>query len=132
MTTQPSRSPLVALIVGAAVPALLWGCLCVGLVLYVPRYKKIFADFALVLPGATVAVIAVSDWIANYWYVLLLSLPFLFAPDVLIILLLWRRGSSVLGRLWAGLMIVLPLLAAAVVVIALYLPLTKLYEGLSK
>ena len=36
----------------------------------VPSFQKIFADFDTVLPPITVALIAVSDFVQNYWYLL--------------------------------------------------------------
>ncbi len=132
MNTQPSRSPVPVLVAGVVIPTVLWTALLGGLVLVVPGYQKTFADFNMALPAATVAVIAVAHWVANYWYVLLISLPFLLAPDVVIVLLLGQLRSRTPSRLWSGLMIALPLLAAALVVIAIYLPLAKLQEALSK
>jgi type II secretory pathway component PulF len=132
MTTQPSRSPLAALVWGVAIPATLWVCYFAGLILVVPRYKKIFAEFNLRLPDLTIAVIAVTDWAVTYWYVLVLSLPFLLAPDVAVVLLLWRSGRRGLVWVWGGVMIALPLVAGLLVVVAIHLALTNLLEGLSK
>jgi type II secretory pathway component PulF len=132
MNTPPARSPVPALVVGVVVPTVLWLILFAGLLLLVPRYQKTFADFNMTLPTATEAVLAAARWVANYWYVLILWLPFFLVPDAAIVVLLWRRPSRGLGRLWSGLMIALPLLGIGLVVLAIYLPLMKLYEGLSK
>ena len=35
----------------------------------IPKFKKIFADFGMKLPWATEALIAISDWFVDYWYV---------------------------------------------------------------
>jgi type IV pilus assembly protein PilC len=132
MTTRPSRPPVADLVIGVAIPALLWAVLLVGLVLVVPRFKRIFMDFGLALPAATQAVIAVSDWAAAYWYVLILSVPFLLAPDVAVVYWLARRPGRALSCLWFVLMIALPLLAMVLVFVAIYLPEAKLLEDLSK
>jgi type IV pilus assembly protein PilC len=132
MTTQPSRTPVAALVWGVAVPFALWVGLCAGLVLVVPGYKKTFAEFGMRLPVATEFAIAVSDWVATYWYVLLLSPPFFVGADVAVILFLWRSGRRGLVWVWGGLMIALPIVATILVIIAISLAMTKLYEGLSK
>jgi type II secretory pathway component PulF len=132
MNNHRSDSMASALIWGVGVPTFLWAIVVVGLIVIVPRYKKTFADFAVALPESTTATIAVSDWASTYWYILLLSLPFLLAPVVVILVLLRQWGRPRLSRLWIGLMIALPLVAGILVAIAIYLPLAKLNEGLSK
>jgi type II secretory pathway component PulF len=132
MSTQPPRSPVAALVWGVVVPILLWACLCASLILVVPGYKRMFMDFGMRLPAGAEAVIDVSDWVANYWYILVLSIPFLFAPDVAIVLLLWHSGRRTLVRLWAGLMIALPIVLGVLVAMSICLTWTKLNEGLSK
>src|SRR5436305_15316941 len=34
----------------------------------IPKFKKIFDEFGLQLPQATKTLIAISNWMANYWY----------------------------------------------------------------
>ncbi|TWT38022.1 Type II secretion system protein F [Posidoniimonas corsicana] len=36
----------------------------------VPAFKQIFTDFGLDLPAATVALIAIADWVKEYWYLI--------------------------------------------------------------
>lgn len=132
MNTHPSRSPVAALVCGVAVPAVIWTCLVAGLILVVPGYKKTFADLGMQLPADAIVAIEVADWVTTYWYVLLIWLPFLAAADAAVVLLLWRSGRRGLCGLWCGLMIVLALLAVALAVVAIYLPLTRLQEQLSK
>lgn len=43
----------------------------------IPKFKKIFEDFDTELPAITEALIAVSDWLAQYWYFLIVA-PFSF------------------------------------------------------
>jgi type IV pilus assembly protein PilC len=40
------------------------------MVYIIPKFKAIFRDFGFKLPVMTEKLIAVSDWFANYWYVL--------------------------------------------------------------
>jgi type II secretory pathway component PulF len=132
MTTAPSRWPVAALVWGVAVPAVIWTCLVAGLIFVVPGYKKTFADFGIQVPADTLVALEVTDWVTTYWYVLLIWLPFLAAADAAVVLLLWRSGRRGLCRLWCGLVVALALLAAALTVVAIYLPLTRLQEQLSK
>jgi type II secretory pathway component PulF len=43
----------------------------------VPKFKKIFADFGVELPHVTQVLVMQSDYIANYWYVVVLGTQFL-------------------------------------------------------
>jgi type IV pilus assembly protein PilC len=43
------------------------------MVYIIPKFKKIFEDFGIELPKITIALIDTSDFIMNYWYVILLS-----------------------------------------------------------
>jgi type II secretory pathway component PulF len=132
MNGHPTRSIVSGLVWGAVIPTLLWAALFVGLLIVVPYYRRTFQDFGMQLPAAALFVIKVADWVAAYWYVLPLFLPFVLVPDVIIIVLLSRLPSRIPSRLWSGLMMLLPLLAAALVLIALSLAQTKLQESLSK
>jgi type IV pilus assembly protein PilC len=51
----------------------------VGFIMYwiIPKFKKIFQDFGIELPGITIALIAVSDWVCSYFY-LIPAIPLVF------------------------------------------------------
>src|SRR5262249_55499883 len=36
----------------------------------IPKFEKIFKDFDMTLPDATLALIATSHWFADYWYII--------------------------------------------------------------
>ncbi len=56
--------PIVVLVVALVV--------CVVLLTYVvPTFMEMFADMDIKMPGITLAVMAASDWMKAYWYVLL-------------------------------------------------------------
>jgi type IV pilus assembly protein PilC len=44
----------------------------VGFIMYwiIPKFKKIFQDFGIELPGITVALINISDWVVDYFYLI--------------------------------------------------------------
>jgi type IV pilus assembly protein PilC len=46
------------------------GILTFIMIKIVPAFEKIFTDFELDLPPMTVALIAVSNWCANYWFLI--------------------------------------------------------------
>jgi type IV pilus assembly protein PilC len=51
------------------------GILCFIMLKIVPQFKKIFDDFGSELPPMTQLLIDMSNWIANYWY-LIPAIPF--------------------------------------------------------
>lgn len=46
--------------------------LIVGFIMYwiIPKFKTIFEDFGVELPGITETLIACSDWVVNYWWLI--------------------------------------------------------------
>ncbi len=44
----------------------------VGFIMYwiIPKFKKIFMDFGIELPGITIALIKISDWVVDYFYLI--------------------------------------------------------------
>ncbi len=44
----------------------------VGFIMYyiIPKFKKIFEDFGTELPGITIMLITISDWVVNYFYLI--------------------------------------------------------------
>ncbi|HKI34190.1 MAG TPA: hypothetical protein VKA46_20220 [Gemmataceae bacterium] len=131
MTTQASRSPLAALVCGVAIPAALWAAVFAGLLMVVPRYQKRYQEFGLSLPYNTQVAMEVAAWANTYWYVLLLWLVIFLPSGTAIAVALGRRPTRGLSRLWSGVMIALPLLAAALLVFAIYLAQAKLHAALS-
>jgi type IV pilus assembly protein PilC len=51
----------------------------VGFIMYwiIPKFKKIFEDFGTELPGITILLITISDWVVSYFY-LIPAIPFAF------------------------------------------------------
>lgn len=120
-------------VIALGVHAIFWLPLFLVLLLVVPRFERTFAEFKMQLPFLTEAVLATSRWLNNYWYVLLLAFPFLLALDGAIVFLLRREPRTrALGMLWLLLWLVLPVLAVPVLVVALWLPMIKLVEGLRR
>ncbi|MFN9039686.1 MAG: type II secretion system F family protein, partial [Planctomyces sp.] len=39
----------------------------------IPKFKEIFLGFGVELPGVTVFLIDISDWMLNYWYMLFIT-----------------------------------------------------------
>jgi type IV pilus assembly protein PilC len=72
--------------------------LCFIMIYIIPKFKKIFADFGMKLPWLTEELIAVSDWVATYWYVLPLF-PLCWWL-LLKLIRLNKSGAYALDRLW--------------------------------
>jgi type II secretory pathway component PulF len=108
-----------------------WGLLLALLSLVVPKFEAVFADFGVPLPELSIRVIDASHKVRVH---LLLLLPFsvlVLAADALILETFRRRGIVAGSRRWSTLMIVTPLLLAAVTVVAVILPLFTVDQKLS-
>ncbi len=113
--------------------AALWLAILLYLVLFVPGLKRTFLDFAMRLPEATEWMIAVSDWVLSYWYVLPFFLvPLLAADGAVILLLRLGTGRSWPSWIWFSLITLLTVIIMVVLGLASLLPMIKLQEGLSK
>jgi type IV pilus assembly protein PilC len=67
------------------------------MVMIIPKFKKIFDEFGLQLPQATKTLIDISDWMANYWYVIpLFPLSFYL---LIKLIRLTRAGNYALDRI---------------------------------
>jgi type II secretory pathway component PulF len=121
------------LIATMAIHALLWLLLLLYLSLFVPRLAKTLRDFNMRLPDATAWMLALSSWMVTYFYLVPVVFLLALALDAGVVLLLRRVTVwSWPGYLWAGLVTLATLIVVAVVLVASYLPLIKLHEGLSK
>jgi len=119
-TTRRSVAVTGSLLAAATV---LWAALVAVLVFVVPHYEHAFRDQALNLSAPTRWAVAAGRWAELYWYVLplfgLLVLP-------LVILLSWllrhRTRGSLLGWLWFGALLGIPVLLQLGIWWALLLP----------
>ncbi|MBL8815807.1 MAG: type II secretion system F family protein [Planctomyces sp.] len=64
-----------AMIYPAAVITVAVGIVSFIMIYIIPKFKKIFEDFDTDLPAMTVVLIDMSDWMMNYWYMLIVG-PF--------------------------------------------------------
>jgi type IV pilus assembly protein PilC len=64
------RKVLGAMIYPAAVITVAGGIVFFIMYYIIPKFKKIFEDFDSELPGMTVMLIAISDWIVEYFYLI--------------------------------------------------------------
>jgi type II secretory pathway component PulF len=135
MATDPPspRSALIAAAVTVITHGLLGMALLLVMVFILPGYKREFGYFQMKLPLFTERVVAVSDWLSAYWYVVVFAAFPLLAVDGAIVFLSWRRrGTRILGVLWVILVIALWLLVMTAVALAIGLPYLKLQESLSR
>src|ERR1700730_5758978 len=90
-TSERRPSPIVTATM-LFVDVSLWLAIPMEMVLVVPKFKRVFDDFALRLPDLTVLVINISRWFVDYWWVAFLPYLALLAGLVAVGLLL--RGRS--------------------------------------
>jgi hypothetical protein len=115
----------------AVVHGLAWAPFFITLLIYVPRYEKTFADFAMRLPWLTESVIDLSDMLLFYFPLVLVMLPLCLALDGLALYGL-RRWSRPLSWAWFVLLLLAGIMAFAIVRLAMMLAMIELMEGLSK
>lgn len=105
---------------------LLWAVL----VLYVPRQKKTFDEYGLMLPALTKTVIQASHWGAMYWFVAAPTLVSAMAVGVLAGRHALRRPTA--GTVFAWVCLFAQLAALAVIMDGHALATQKLAAGLEK
>lgn len=131
MTADPDYRPsaagtavLIALAVGG------WLAAMFALFTFVPPAKKRFDEFGLQLPRLTARLIDLGDATGPLALPLTVGVPLLLAGTVYVC----RNHVRSRGLRWLGLLAAfsVPALAAAVIGLALVLPMVKLAEGLNK
>lgn len=70
----------------------------------IPKFKKIFLDFGVDLPGITILLIDVSDFVKDYWYILLL------APVVLWLMVKILKKNKTGAFIWDRMMLYVPVI----------------------
>lgn len=106
------------------------GLVLLGLLLkHVPQYEKMFKDFGCKLPDMTIAVISLSRITSKYWFLLA---PLLAAADIGIMVGLHRAGRKGLLMAWGVLIWLAEMLLAALILLAVLIPMNDLMMHLSK
>jgi hypothetical protein len=115
------------------VHALLASPVLVYLLVFVPRYRSILADFDMQLPLATILVVDIADFLKSFWFFVPFLLIGLFAVDFGVLYLLRRRRPPRL-LLWTWFILggLLLIGCFAVALLAMQLPMLELMDGLSK
>ncbi|HUN91227.1 MAG TPA: type II secretion system F family protein [Burkholderiaceae bacterium] len=80
-----------ALFYPAAVIIVAMLVVAVIMIFVIPAFKNVFSSFGAALPGPTLAVIAMSDFMTQYWYILLLGI----GGGSYFIYQAWRRSPKV-------------------------------------
>jgi hypothetical protein len=103
------------------------------LLVVVPKFKKVFEDFAIKLPWVSEIAIDLSDWMLDFWFIVPFALAPLLVSDLAVLYLLRRQENTrVLARLWFYLIMLFVLAGCGALVVALFLPLIELMELLSQ
>jgi type II secretory pathway component PulF len=131
---EPAPRPTSALLAWlgpALVHAALVGAIVARLVWAGPRFTQFYRDMKMNLPSLTQAVLAVSAWVIAYFPFVVAALSVLVVANAVALWLVNRRspawarrwfliGGAVLGLAWATLEA------------GHFLPMLKLYQGLSR
>lgn len=91
----------------------------------IPRFEKIFDDFATEVPGPTMVVIHISHFCVSYWFLVVPLIGLLFAGLIVWIWRVdWRSG------LVAGILLILAMpICSSGLVLALFMPLVALIKS---
>ncbi len=121
--------PVAAWLFPAVIHGILGLTLFTSLLALVPRFARLFREFALLLPGLTEAVLVVSAWVNQYVAVAVLALMGATALDALVLWALggWNRRE---GRAWFWAILVVLLLTCLLVGVSLFWPYYKLRRAL--
>jgi len=132
--TSPDGSPVRKPLVGTG--PMLFAHLAAGLIVIVvlgvvvPRFVRILTEFEAEVPPTAELLIAVSNIVARYWYLLL---PIGLAADAAVLFGLSRlpRLARWLATVWGIVVLLAALLLVGLVVAAVILPLQDLITQLS-
>ncbi|QDU38653.1 hypothetical protein Mal4_29830 [Maioricimonas rarisocia] len=119
---------------GGIIPAvhlIVWGLLVAWLLLGVPRYSQMFADFGIEVSSTSMLAIQLADFATVFWPVLLAGLIALAVVSYVIDDGLARAGSVLFRSAWLLLGVTLPLITTAVTYLALERNLATLIENFS-
>ncbi len=98
--------PVVVILVAVSI-------LCFIMLFIIPKFEKIFKDFNMELPAVTKALMATSNWFADYWYMLPLF-PLVFWL-MLKLIRMHKTGNYALDRLYLWIPIIGPLIEKVIV-----------------
>jgi hypothetical protein len=119
-------------LVRLAVHGLLFAVVATGFIVALGRVKKVFEDFQMKLPMITEVAISIGDAMVKFVFLVPVALPIILAVDGAILYYLQYNGQRWLARIWFFLVLLLVLAIVAGAVVALFMPLIELMEGLSK
>jgi len=98
----------------------------------IPYFIRIFEDFDLTLPAMTIPVIKVYAAFGSFWFLVPLTTLGLFVADSWIFYRLFRNPASrFLAVSWFFAVLLITGVLAAMITIALFLPLIELIQKLS-
>jgi len=109
-----------------------WSGLCVFLLWYVPQYERIYRDFKMELPAATIFFIDLTHFLHDQWIVAVMLMTVWMGANFAVVLLLDRVRSGVLKSGWYFLTVLVPILFLVAAHLAIALPLIGLIGNLSK
>jgi hypothetical protein len=119
-------------LVRLAVHGLFFAVVGAGLLTAVSRFRKVFEDFQMKLPLISEVVISIGDAVLQFVFLVPPALVVLLAVDGAILYWLQYGGQRGLARTWFYLVFLFVFALVAVAVVALFMPLIELMEGLSK
>jgi hypothetical protein len=103
-----------------------------GFLIAVSRFRKVFEDFQVKLPLVSEVVIGIGDAMLQLVFLVPPAVVALLAIDGAILYWLQYGGQRGLARTWFYLVFLLVFAMVAVAVVALFMPLIELMEGLSR
>jgi hypothetical protein len=133
MSERLDRSAVRATVFLVLLDAAVWTLWLVGMVVAVAYMERTFRDYALKVPAFTETVLAAGRWLDSYWYACVpVLLAWLALDGGVGFALRSRERTRRVGQVWSVVMFAVPLLAVLCSFLSLWLPLLRLWEGLSR
>ncbi|HEX3998510.1 MAG TPA: hypothetical protein VHX65_08180 [Pirellulales bacterium] len=119
-------------VIAAIYQAVAWCSAWAFLVLYVPRFERIFRDFKMELPAAAKLVISLTHFLYDWWFLCFAPIGAWAGAVLAVGVLLQKTRCGLLERAWYLLTALLPIAVLVLAGLAIMLPLGALIDNLSR
>jgi type II secretory pathway component PulF len=127
--TSPIQKPSLAITILLLILSLALYLAWIGqMVLVIPEYERMYAEFRIRAPAVTEATFNYSRFVANFWYILVFFALFIAYPAIgyFSYYLRHRCNRCVLRRFWFVLIICSPLVVQTITFLSVLIPIYRI------